>query len=50
MKVLSASEVAAKTSMSVSNVRRLARELKPNSFDELARVYAEAEKSGAFVS
>ena len=28
MKVLSASEVAAKTSMSVSNVRRLAREKK----------------------
>lgn len=27
-----------------------ARGLKPNSFDELARVYAEAEKSGAFVS
>ena len=27
-----------------------ARGLKPNSFDELARIYAKAEKSGAFVS
>ena len=27
-----------------------ARGLQPNSFDELARVYSEAEKSGAFVS
>ena len=32
------------------NTLPAARELKPNSFDELARVYAEAEKSGAFVS
>ena len=27
-----------------------ARGLKPNSFDELAKIYSEAEKSGAFVS
>ena len=32
------------------NTLPAARELKPNSFDELARVYSEAEKSGAFVS
>ena len=32
------------------NTLPAARGLKPNSFDELARVYAEAEKSGAFVS
>ena len=32
------------------NTLPAARVLKPNSFDELARVYAEAEKSGAFVS
>ena len=32
------------------NTLPAARGLKPNSFDELARIYAEAEKSGAFVS
>ncbi|MFL2807057.1 MAG: hypothetical protein ACJ0BI_08680 [Paracoccaceae bacterium] len=32
------------------NTLPAARGLKPNSFDELARIYSEAEKSGAFVS
>jgi hypothetical protein len=32
------------------NTLPVARGLKPNSFNELAKIYAEAEKSGAFVS